>query len=342
MFPRAVAARVGTSVLVLLVGCADALEESRARRTYQPVSPDNVFLRYYSQVAPTKFPPPEETFRFTYENVSIDEVYELLFNDFLVIGRSRFLAPNGHKEVQSFANSIGADAVITATQFRDIQTRFEIRSVPTASSTSYSGYSGGGSWYGTATTFGTSHVTVPVSVGRFSYESVYLRNVNHVVPLWKRVREQYARTGPSELEGVWFNEHFKLVVYLSGTQVVAFVREPTKIGVVTFAAGDLKFLFGAETGAGVFLMDDATPQPAQFKVNKFGHLEVRFLATEGVVSFARSGPQVAEEAAQPKPVSPAPLQPANSAPPPKCIASDLPEWRSASAAEKKQLLERCR
>ena len=42
---------------------------------------------------------------------------------------------------------------------------------------------------------------------------------------------------------------------------------------------------------------------------------------------------------------PAPTAPSEVAAPPapkKCIASELPEWQSASAAEKKALLERCK
>jgi hypothetical protein len=50
---------------------------------------------------------------------------------------------------------------------------------------------------------------------------------------------------------------------------------------------DIKILFNPETGAGVYLMADRTPQPAQIKVNKFGNLQIDITSLNESVSFAR-------------------------------------------------------
>jgi len=52
-------------------------------------------------------------------------------------------------------------------------------------------------------------------------------------------------------------------------------------------AGQLKFIYGVESGVGVYLMGNKTPMPAQFSLNKFGHLEVKLIPAKKTFSFAR-------------------------------------------------------
>ena len=159
-------------------------------------------------------------------------------------------------------------------------------STPTTSTTYLSGYSGSGSFYGTATTYGTRTTTVPISVDRYDQNGLYLRNVNNVVPLWDRTEAQYKKTEPSDIEGVWFNEDYRLHLYRSGQQYVAFISgEPKKRD--AWHQGGLKFIYGIDSGVGIYLMGDKTPMPAQFKVNKFGHLEVTLVTARETFSFTR-------------------------------------------------------
>jgi hypothetical protein len=46
-------------------------------------------------------------------------------------------------------------------------------------------------------------------------------------------------------------------------------------------------IFNPETGAGVYMMADRTPQPAEIKLNKFGNLQVDVTSLNESVSFAR-------------------------------------------------------
>lgn len=50
---------------------------------------------------------------------------------------------------------------------------------------------------------------------------------------------------------------------------------------------DLKMIFNPETGGGIYLMADRTPQPANIKLNKFGYLEVSLILQNDAFSFAR-------------------------------------------------------
>lgn len=242
---------------------------------------------FYTQVAPTKYPPTQKVMVFEYSNVDLKEIYDLLFSDFLVIGRSGFNGPyEDPTQSVSFAKSIGADVFLSTSQFKETKTSFMNLSTPTSSTTYISGYSGTGSFYGTATTYGTRTTTVPISVDRYDQDGLYLRNVNSVVPLWERKEAQYRKTEPSDIEGVWFNENYKLHLYRSGQQYVAFISgEPKERE--AWRQGELKFIYGVDSGVGIYLMGNKTPMPAQFKLNKFGHLEVTLITAKETFSFAR-------------------------------------------------------
>lgn len=242
---------------------------------------------FYSQVAPTKYPPTERAMVFAYENVNLKEIYDLLFSDFLIIGRSAFNGPYENPEnAVTYAKSIGADVFLCSAQFKETRTSFMYLSSPTSSTTSVSGYSGTGSFYATATTYGTQTTTVPLRVDRYDQSGLYLKNVNSVVPLWERTEAQYQKTDQSDVEGVWVNEKYNVNLYRSGQQYVAFISgEPKDRG--NWRSGQLKFIYGVDSGIGVYLMGNKTPMPAKFTTNKFGHFEVTLIATATTFSFKR-------------------------------------------------------
>lgn len=222
---------------------------------------------FYTQVVPIKYPPTEKTMVFEYANVNLKEIYELLFSDFLIIGRSGFNGPYENPDrTVSYAKSIGADVFISTSQFKETRTSF--------------------SSYGTATTYGTWMTTVPITVNRYDQDGLFLRNVNSVVPLWERTEAQYRKTEPSNLEGAWFNENYKLNLYRSGQQFVAFIAGEPKDR-HSWGKGQLKFIYGVDSGVGIYLMGNKTPMPAQFALNKFGHLEVTLITSKETFSFVR-------------------------------------------------------
>ena len=103
---------------------------------------------FYTQAAPTKYPPTEKTMVFEYSNVNLKKVYDLLFSDFLIIGRSGFNGPYEKPDRSVFyAKSIGSDVFISTSQFKEARISFMDLSTPTSSTTRISGYSGAGSFY---------------------------------------------------------------------------------------------------------------------------------------------------------------------------------------------------
>lgn len=245
------------------------------------------YVDFYTQIAPTKYPPTKKVMIFEYPNVDINEIYQLLFSDFLIIGKSSFNGPYENPETaEYFSKTIGADVLIATSQFKETRTSFVPMSRPESSTTIISGYSGGDYFYGTATNYGTKTVMVPVSVDRYDQHGLYLKNIKKIIPLWERTEEQYKKTKYSEVEGIWFNENYRLHLYRSGQQYVAFyIDSPKKQK--GWRKGELKFIYGVDSGVGIYLMADKTPIPAKFNINKFGHLEITLLTNNEIFSFAK-------------------------------------------------------
>ncbi|WP_417764950.1 hypothetical protein [Shewanella chilikensis] len=243
--------------------------------------------QFYDQVAPSKYPPTSKVMVFEYSNVDLNEIYDLLFSDFLVIGKSGFNGPyENPSQSIGFAKSIGADVFITSSQFNETKTSFMNLSTPTNSTTYINAYSGSGSVYGTATTYGTKTTTVPISVDRYDQDGMYLKNVNDISPLWERTKQQYKETNNNDMSGSWKNESYRIALYQSGDQMVAFVSEVLG-GDKTWLKDQLKMVYGVESGVGIYLMGDKTPIPSKFEVNKFGHLEVTLLTNSEKFTFAK-------------------------------------------------------
>ena len=242
---------------------------------------------FYNQVAPMKYPPTSNVMIFEYSNVDLEEIYGLLFSDFLVIGKSGFNGPyEPPTQSRSYAKSIGADFFIATSQFKETKTSFMNLSTPTTSTTYISGYNGSGSVYGTATTYGTQTTTVPISVNRYDQDGMYLKNINGKNPLWERTRSQYEATNTNEISGIWKNESYEIEIIQSGEQMVAFIKAVLD-GDKSWSKEQLKMVFGTESGVGIYLMGNKTPMPSKFSLNKFGFLEVQLLTNSEVFSFAK-------------------------------------------------------
>jgi len=245
------------------------------------------YIQFYEHVAPIQYPATQKVMVFEYANTGLREIYDLLFNDFLIVGTSGFNGPyENPKRSINFAKSLGANVLITNAQFTETKTSFINSTTPTKNTTYISGYTGSGSFYGSATTYGTRTKIIPISVDRYDQDGLYLRNVNNVNPLWERKYSDYNETGQSPISGMWFNENYEIKTYQSGDQMVSFINSEPKDRKI-WKVDDLKMIFGVDSGVGIYLMANKTPIPAKIAINKFGHLEVKLLLEDQIFSFAR-------------------------------------------------------
>ena len=152
----------------------------------------------YKQAAPTRYPQTSHVLVFEYRNVSINDIYDLLYNDFLIIGKSEFLGPyEDPRSSIEFAKSLGADVFVSTSQFKETRISFVPMVTPTASTSYIRGYTGSAPFYGTADSYGTNTTMIPVHVDRYEQSGLYLKNVNHVSPLWAHWVRLASRWGPA-------------------------------------------------------------------------------------------------------------------------------------------------
>lgn len=243
---------------------------------------------FYSQVAPSKYPPTETVAVFEYNNLKIKELYELLFSDYLIIGKSGFIGPYQSARVAvPFAKSIGADVVISTTQFSETQTSVVPITTPTTNVTNYSGNVGGVPMYGSSTSFGTTTTMMPITVSRYEQNAYFLKNVNNIKPLWAKTTADYPVTDTDPLSGTWVNENYVLNVYASGKSLVAAINGKSPPELPWWKNGDIKFVLNRKSLTGIYLLGNQTPDPVMASINKFGHLEIKLVGTGEVFSFEK-------------------------------------------------------
>ena len=248
---------------------------------------------FYTQVSPSKYPKTEHVYVFAYGDEDLETLYNLYFSDFLKIGKSSF---NGSYEEPSasvsFAKSIGANVFITNSRHTETRHSTINMSVPTSNTTNFSAYgSGGGYLSGTATTYGSKNIPIPITTERYDQDGIYLRNVNNVLPIWEKTKKHYPKDGDSPLTGLWKNENYIVDVYQSGIKIVGFVSEIPEGSEVkplgAWSKDQLKFAFDVKSSKGVYLMGNKAPVPADIKINKFNHLELSLFRGIERFSFSR-------------------------------------------------------
>lgn len=246
------------------------------------------YKKFYNQQAPKKYTPTDKVMLFEYSNINLNDIQKILFDDYLIIGESGFIGPYENPEHSiSYAKSIGADIFITNTQFKETRSSIVPITLPSQTTTSFSGYSGGSSFYGSATSYGTQTTMMPITVHRYNQDGIFLKNIHNVNPLWERTIEQYKKTNNNTLEGVWENEHYKIKIFQSGKQIVAFIIKVKNGNQKFWKQNNLKFIFGTKSNKGIYLMGNKTPIPSNFKLNKFGHLEIELITNGDKFSFEK-------------------------------------------------------
>lgn len=93
----------------------------------------SLFARYFRHTAPESYPPIPSTKIFAYGNLDLQLIYESLFGDFLVIGRSvltgPWLDPLASSDLAGFARYKGADILIISSVLDSSITSLESHSI---------------------------------------------------------------------------------------------------------------------------------------------------------------------------------------------------------------------
>ncbi len=225
--------------LLLLLSCATTLEHKKS----------------YTQISPFPFLTTRKVWVFQYPNKNIQDIYELIFNKLLIIGKSGFKGTyEKPEEVGEFARLVGADAVII--------TIGNLKKVKPAKQNEDQK-----SYY------------------HYDQSAYFLKNRNMIKQLWESGKNDYPDNNVSEFDGIWVNKNYMLKIYTSDENVVGIIHyKPNNKPI--WKVGDLKFLFIKEKGSGHYLMGDKAPAPAEFYITISNKLIIKLWGDEkNPVSF---------------------------------------------------------
>ena len=245
---------------------------------------------YYKHTAASEFPPTTEVKMFYYPNADYENLYDLFFKDYLLIGKTglRGKLVNPENGIP-FAKSIGADLYVATAQFKDTKTKISSISLPSSNSTYINGNIGNQYFSGTATTYGINTVSMPVEIDRYDQYGMYLKNVNNIKPFWEGAISDYKKTSENINEGTWINTKYDIEVdvFQSGENMVGFYKKSVKDKPPFINLGDIKFIYGVKTGKGIYLMRTRKPVPATFKIDTFEQLTVDLEFFDFSVAFSK-------------------------------------------------------
>jgi len=245
--------------------------------------------KFYTQLAPEKYPETKKTMLFKYANINLQGIYETFFSDYIIIGKSNFNGPiEDPTSSLDYAKSIGADVFITSAQFSITASSVVPLVTPSVSTTNISGFAGRTSYFGSATTYGTSTSYIPVSVNRYDQVGLYLRKFTTTdKPAWELTKDNFVCDSESEFNGNWGDEKYEISICKSGVKLVGFISKIKDPELELWRTDEIKLSFNSEDKKGVYFCSDKTPWPASLSLNKFGHLEISLLGRDDKFSFAK-------------------------------------------------------
>ena len=227
---------------------------------------------FYTSFAPTEFEETEHVYIFDYGATNIKDIYDMLFSDFFIIGKSGFIgAWEDPADVEDFARERGADVFLSCQKFYETYNYTYTTTTPTSSRTSL--YDSKGKYIGSSTTSGSEQTVHTGSVDRYNQDGYFLKNVNHVKPIFEKTKADFeCIEAPKTYAGIWRDDSYVIEIFKSGNDIVAFVKESENDN---WNEGDLKFTFSESTGEGLYMMGSKMPIVSTFGINKFGFLEIK-------------------------------------------------------------------
>lgn len=241
-------------------------------------APNSAHQRFFFKEVPTNFPPTKNVYIWIYPKPSVimDQYYDQLFGDYLVIGRSNFegtFEDVDRTNLEGFSKSIGSDIVVIFPEFLETEenvvhsTRIPPKVKPGKSFAS--GMAAGLAASKPITTYSSTYKT-----NIYQQTGVFLRNVSNKKSLWDLTKNDFPpnKTQNSEFNGFWKSENYEIEVYESSDWLIGVVKNANAN--LPWREGEIKLKFDKTSFGGYYLMGNKRPTPASIGMSKFGYLEI--------------------------------------------------------------------
>lgn len=197
------------------------------------------FQKFYKNSSPEKFSPTTNAVIFNYSDpCNSYQIYKTFFENYLILGMSSFNSPDeDFMDAKEFAMSIGSDVLIVHGKYTE---------------------------------------TTKSGKKRYDINSIFLKNVKNIKPIFERTNVDYPKKGVSGYDGMWSNIDYKIEIYASDKSVIGINKIIINEESRKWKPNQVKFIifkFNKKYN-GIYFMRDHRPVPAQFKINNLGYLEI--------------------------------------------------------------------
>ena len=244
------------------------------------------YVARYEQVSPRTYAPTSSVEMFVYSCYDMQGLYESLFSDFMLIGRSAFTgAPESAEHARAQGMAVGADIVV-------VTSCFERRDYPPYLRGPRLRFGWMIPWGPYGRLYMEDVVDLPLAPPVvYGQEAYFLKNVGNAKGIWQKRYSDFPEDGkPGDYGGVWENQWLRIRAYASGGLVVGVLEKLFEAQSQGWESAQVKFVFDPGSGRGVYVMTDRTPMPSKFSINRFGHLTVELGGGLKGLAFERSEP----------------------------------------------------
>ncbi len=229
----------------------------------------------YTHLAPKKYPASNKQPVYVGTAYGAQTMYNALFNDFLLIGKSSFTAKHGRvSQYINYGREVGADVIIVS--FQNMQKDKEHFSITEQLL-----------WDTSLTTFHTRTII------NFDQDVLFLKKIGNAKAPWEYVKGEFELHEKNDTDpylGNWVGYRIcKIAIYSSEDEYLGLVNEDNckeKSGINKMLAWkneDVRLRINKQSKQGFYLNRNKIPILIKSQINKFGYLELVDKNTDQVV-----------------------------------------------------------
>lgn len=258
---------------------------------------DNAYVNY----APEKYTQSSNQPVYISTSYNVHNMYNLLFNDFVIIGESSFTAEySATSDYIKYGKKVGADIVIASFENMEKIEKYVKTTVPGEESVTILDTKNNETKSQKITIQRDKDVYVPYTVTNFDQVVLFLKRVDGAKAPWEYVQEDFAfhQDDQDQYLGNWAGyKTCRIKVYSTKDEYLGFINEanngctgkPKVNKMLTWKNGDIKLRIEKQSKQGFYLNQDKVPILIKSRINKFNNLELIDQDTNKVIiSFKKS------------------------------------------------------
>ncbi|APR98721.1 hypothetical protein [Wolbachia endosymbiont of Folsomia candida] len=259
---------------------------------------ENAYVNY----APEKYAKSSRQPVYISTSYNVHNIYNLLFNDFLIIGESSFTAEyDAAGDYIKYGKKVGADIIIASFENMQKVEKYVKTTVPDEKSVTILDTKNNKTKSQKITIQKDKDVYIPYTVTNFDQAVLFLKRVDGAKAPWEYVQKDfvlYQGDNTDPYLGNWTGyKTCRIEIYSTQDEYLGFINEanndckgkPKVNKMLAWKNGDIKLRINKQSKQGFYLNQDKVPILIKSRINKFNNLELIDQETSKVIiSFQKN------------------------------------------------------